>query len=224
MTSMANATSDIQLNALTVRRGGRVVFENLTASVAAGEVLILKGHNGSGKSTLLRCLAGFIPLSAGALLVNGTSVKDDPSISRYQMALSGHLNGMKTAMTLRQNLEHYKGITNGCGNVEEAAKAFQLDALLDDELRYYSQGQQHRAGLAKLLVSGRNIWLMDEPTVGLDASNRDTLKAVMQSHIASGGLIIAATHEDLGIEGKTLDLSDFQPTTNHNEWLEGDAA
>ena len=157
-----SSPSKLVLDALTVRRGGRVVFEDLTASVSAGEMLILKGPNGSGKSTLIRTLAGFIPPRRGTITFGDTNTNDDPSLPRQHIALSGHLNGMKTAMTLRANLAHYQATSGSKGAVDEAASAFHLDALLDDEVRYFSQGQQHRAGLAKLRGNGakptKNRW------------------------------------------------------------------
>jgi len=219
----------LAITGLDVVRGGRVVFENFNLTAGAGDLIVLRGPNGSGKSTLIRTLAGLLLPSRGDISLNSVSTSDDPETYRTKIALSGHQNGMKPALTLRQNLIHYAAVVLGVrvndDALEAAATALNLGDLLDDEVRYYSAGQLHRAGLAKLALSARPLWLMDEPTVGLDAQNRASLVALIKNHLSAGGVVIAATHEDLGVDGKTIEMSDFtaisQPTSI---WLDEEVA
>ncbi len=211
--------------ALTCVRGDRRVFADLDFSVASGEMLILTGHNGSGKSSLLRVMAGLIAPRLGALAINDITISDEPAWHRSNITYAGHLPGLKPMMTLRENLLHYTRIVRGSevedGEIDQAAKALYLSQLVDEQLRYFSQGQTHRAALLKLVMSRRPIWLMDEPTVGLDANSRKALAGIMQQHLASGGIIIAATHDPLGIEGKVLNLDQFQSSAQMTDpWLE----
>lgn len=223
--------NDFQLaiSGLGVVRGGRLVFENFNLKVSAGELIVLRGPNGSGKSTLIRTLAGLLPPSSGEISQGGVSAADDPEACRTKIALSGHQNGMKPALTLRQNLAHYAVVVLGVraddDALEAAATALNLGDLLDDEIRYYSAGQLHRAGLAKLALSDCPLWLMDEPTVGLDAENRASLVALIKSHLSAGGIVIAATHEDLGVEGSSIEMSDYTPTSQPTSiWLDEEVA
>ena len=206
------------IDALSVAREGRLIFEGLSTALQEGEILIFTGSNGSGKKTLLRTLAGFIPPYAGTVHFDDISIHDNPDIFRTQIALSGHQNGMKAALTLRKNLKIFSetslGIRADDQNIEAAANALNLKELLDDEVFYFSAGQAHRAALAKLPLSGKKIWLMDEPTVGLDSTNRKNLTKIMQDHLKNKGLILVTTHEDLGIDGHQICLDSYAPTSH----------
>ena len=210
---------------LTCVRGDRRVFVDLDFTVSSGEMLVLKGHNGSGKSSLLRMMAGLITPRHGTLVLNDVSCESDPVMHRTNIVYAGHLAGLKPTMTLRENLLHYTQIVRTTdlqeNEIEQACEALSLSHLVDEQQRYFSQGQTHRAALLKLMMSRRAIWLMDEPTVGLDASSRSALAGIMQQHLDRGGIIIAATHDPLNLDGKTLLLEDFQTgaqMTDH--WLQ----
>ena len=218
-----------QGKALTCVRGDRRVFVDLDFSVSSGEMLILKGHNGSGKSSLLRVMAGLITPRTGTLMLGDISSDLDPALHRTNIVYAGHQAGLKPLMTLRDNLLHYTQIIRGTAlddsEIERACDSLYLSHLVDEQLRYFSQGQIHRAALLKLMMSRRAIWLMDEPTVGLDADSRKALVNIMQQHLDNRGIIIAATHDPLNMEGKTLLLDDFQSgsqVTDH--WLEDEDA
>lgn len=212
---------------LTCIRSERTVFERLTFSVASGEMLVLKGPNGSGKSSLLRMMAGLIRPRAGDLLLGDISADDDPLLHREKITYAGHLAGLKPSMTLRENLKHYTRITRGTDcirqEIESVADKLYLSHLVDEQLRYYSQGQTHRAALCKLMMSARPVWLMDEPTVGLDAESRTALAAIMQDHLDKKGILIVATHDPLGLDGKIIELDDFQSNEPAmHQWLDDD--
>ncbi len=175
-------------------RGGRAIFSGVSFTVAAGDALLVTGANGSGKTSLLRLLAGLGDPAAG-------------SIQRGALvSYLGHANALKPALTVAANLAHWAGLT---GEADPAAvTALGLAPLLGLPVRVLSQGQQRRVALARTLVATRPLWLLDEPTVGLDAATVDVLAAMMADHRARGGAIMAATHVPLGLSGvATLELA-----------------
>jgi len=183
---------------LTCVRGGRCVFEGLCLQVKGGAGVALTGPNGSGKSSLLRVLAGFIPPAAGSVRFEGG---DDDAPLGAQCHYVGHLNGVKRVFTLRENLAFWAEYLGG-GDVAHALETFELDALSDIPAGLLSAGQARRLGLARLALVNRPVWLLDEPTVSLDAGSRKILARVIKGHLKGGGIIIAATHVPLGL---TLD-------------------
>ena len=201
-------------SALACRRGGRRVFEGLDFEVQAGDFLCLTGKNGSGKSTFLRLLAGFIRKSSGVISYTQGGDAADFLVSD-DFTLVGHQNGLKPGFSLRENASFYYKLMTGSAPAAErlqiAAGIFALGPLLDEPVQYFSSGQRHRSALMRLPLVARQIWLMDEPTVGLDADNRAALAALIQHHMACGGIVIAATHDPMGVAGSVLDMDQFQP-------------
>jgi heme exporter protein A len=214
---------------LACRRGGRMVFEGLSFDVGAGDYLHLKGKNGSGKSTLLRLIAGLLPaysgtLSWGAEDIGGAHISGTRAAQTGLMIYSGHQHGLKPVLTLRENSKGLYQLMTGAhlsdDTLEAAADGFGLLGLIDQPLKYFSSGQTHRAALLRFLLLDRPLWLMDEPTVGLDSENRVRLQALMQAHQQGGGMIIAASHDPIGLVGQSLDLGDFPASKVHLEhWL-----
>ena len=198
-------------------RGGRSVFSGLGFELSAGCIMLLKGTNGSGKSTLLRLLAGLLPASAGSLHIGGISPAEDPAASQASLHYIGHADALKPVWTLRQNLDFFArtvlGLLPEDSLIEKAAASMDLLALLDQPVRYFSAGQRHRSSLARLGLGNRSLWLLDEPTVGLDAANRALLATMIERHLATGGAVIAATHDALdlaaGTPVQTLLIDDF---------------
>lgn len=209
---------------LACRRSGRMVFEGLSFRLEAGSYLHLKGRNGSGKSTLLRLLAGLLPAQSGALLWGDDAVLGPQAAQSEAMIYSGHQHGLKSVFTLAENVGFLYKLMSGSDldeeTLEQAAQGFGLLPLLDQPLKYFSSGQTHRAALMRFLLLGRPIWLMDEPTVGLDTENRARLQAIMEAHLARGGMILAASHDPIGLEGGTLQMTDFAPKANTLEGWE----
>lgn len=200
---------------LRCERGGRPVFAKLDFAVEAGAALVLKGPNGSGKSSLLRLCAGLINPSAGRLLRDGQPVADDPDGHRADLRYMGHLPALKPALTLRRNLEHWAALfaaADPAARVDAALGEVRLGALADLPARLLSAGQQRRAGIARLLLQPVRLWLMDEPTVGLDSRSLEDLNGLMAHHLEAGGAIMVATHQPLDLPRMTsLDLSAFAP-------------
>ena len=194
----------ITVTSLTLSRGERTLFRDLSFAVVPGEAVALTGANGAGKTSLLRAVAGFIRPDAGAV----TFGDQDPAEARAKrLHLLGHLDGLKGGRTVRAELAfqaEWLGATPG--GVEGAVEALALKPLLDLEVRKLSAGQRRRLALARLLAAPRPLWLLDEPLSPLDARWRAEVGKMMQTHLDGGGAIIAAVHDPLPIKARALDL------------------
>jgi heme exporter protein A len=179
-------------------RGGRGLFQGLGFAVAAGEVLAVTGPNGAGKSSLLRLLAGLLPPAAGRIALEG----GDPERSVGTAAhFIGHLDAVKGALTVAENLDFTRALLGGGEmEVETALGLLGLGRLAQFPARMLSAGQRRRLALARLLVSPRPLWLLDEPSTALDAEGQETLAGLMARHLSGGGLAVVATHSELKIE------------------------
>jgi heme exporter protein A len=187
---------------LSVARGGVTVLSGLTFSVGAGQAMVLRGPNGSGKTTLLRTLAGLQPPAAGSLDLNPDAV-----------AYAAHADGLKSTLTVRENLSFWAEVYGGPA-IDQAIAGMDLVALAGRRAGELSAGQKRRLGLARLLVTGRALWLLDEPTVSLDVASVALFAGVVRRHLATGGAAIIATHVDLGLpEAEVLDLDPFRTRT-----------
>lgn len=185
---------------LAGERGGEPVFDGVSFSLGNGECLIVTGENGSGKSTLLRVVAGLLPASHGvARLEDGGEDWPDIMSSCHYL---GDRNAMKPALTVAENLSfHQQFLGNAFLTIEEALDEVGLPSVAALPFGYLSTGQRRRIAIAALLVSFRPVWLLDEPTAGLDLGSERRFSALMQAHLEDGGIIVAATHVPLGIEG-----------------------
>jgi heme exporter protein A len=206
----ASATARLTAVELACDRGERRVFAGVRFDIGAGDALAVVGANGAGKSTLLRLLAGLLPLAAGTLLWNGAAVGDDPEAHRARLHYLGHLDAIKPALTPAETLAFHarlRGQPADRSAVTAALAALGLARLADLPGRFLSQGQRRRAALARLLVAPASLWLLDEPTNGLDADSLGRLTEIIDNHRAAGGMIVAATHGglDLGAHA-TLEL------------------
>jgi heme exporter protein A len=189
----------IAVEHLGVARGGVTVLQGLTFRVAPGQALILRGPNGSGKTTLLRTLAGLQPPVAGTINL-------PPEATAY----GAHADGLKSTLTVRENLAFWAAI-HGTANIDAAMTGMDVANLAHRRAAELSAGQKRRLGLARLLVTGRPVWLLDEPTVSLDVASVALFAGVVRQHLAGGGLAIIATHVDLGLpEAAVLDLAPFR--------------
>jgi heme exporter protein A len=186
---------------LILCRGGRTVVDGLSFRLKAGETLRLTGANGAGKTTLLRALAGFIAPNEGSVRLEGAGEDDE---RREQLHFVGHLDGIKAHLSVAENLAFWAGYLSDRPASEASLAAaldrFGLDGLEDIPAGYLSAGQKRRLALARLAVAKRPLWLLDEPTVSLDASAVDRLIAAINEHIAGGGLAVVATHAALKLD------------------------
>jgi heme exporter protein A len=181
---------------LALFRGERLVFRDLSFSVCAGEALLLRGPNGAGKSSLLRALAGLTPLAAGKLLWDGENALEDHPEHARRIAWLGHLDAVKPALTAAENVSD-----------PAALAAVGLAAYAALPARLLSAGQKRRLAIARVIATAAPLWLLDEPSTGLDAASVTQFIGICERHRAAGGLIIASTHTELDFSAaKTLNL------------------
>lgn len=205
---------------ITIQRGGRIVCAGLHFAVAQGQILALTGPNGSGKTSLLRVMGGLLEMHKGALLWDDEAIID---------ALPCHFlapeNPLKPALTLRDNLRFWydalaqdthshepKDLTRHAKHriIDEAIAKLSLTHLADIPARYFSAGQKRRANLCRLFLHRRDLWLLDEPTTGLDAATKQAVFESLNAHKARGGIAVIATHRpDLWQADVTLDMQNF---------------
>lgn len=188
---------------LACRRGEATVFRDLSFQVAVGGALLLVGPNGSGKSSLLRLCAGLIPMAGGTLRLGANDLAADADAFRGQVAYVGHLDAVKAALSVGENLAFWAGLTAERATVDAALEALGVARLRDVPARYLSAGQRRRVALARLVLTNAPLWLLDEPAVSLDADGVAALGRVIAGHRARGGIVLAATHGDIAIDGAT---------------------
>ncbi|MBC7522067.1 MAG: heme ABC exporter ATP-binding protein CcmA [Sandarakinorhabdus sp.] len=172
---------------LACRRGDRLLFEGLSFRLEPGAALHLEGANGSGKSSLLRLLAGLLTPAGGGISGGGAR------------GYLGHDVALKPRMRLGDELAYWARIDDTAAQLPTAMAAMNVTALADVPCRHLSSGQRRRAGLARGGASGADLWLLDEPTAGLDTASSALLAGAMAAHRANGGMIIAAVHGDIGL-------------------------
>lgn len=210
---------ELHVTDLSCRRAGRMVFRGAAFSVPAGAVAMLRGPNGSGKSSLIRVLAGLLPpASGGAAMRNSDgsalSLTKDPETWRESVALAGHLDAVKPSLSVRENVAWWARLHGAPDALaDEALERMRLTPLAADPAQYCSAGQKRRLGLARLMVTGRALWLLDEPTVSLDAASVALFADMVRDHVDRGGIVLAATHMDLGVAAaQVIDMAAFGAT------------
>lgn len=188
---------ELRVENLAVARGGVPVLEGLDFTVSPGEVVVLRGPNGSGKTTLLRTLAGLQPPLAGHV-----------SLPPESLAYGAHADGLKGTLSVAENLTFWAQVHGlGAQAVGAALEAMNLAMLAERPAANLSAGQKRRLGLARLLVTGRAFWLLDEPTVSLDAASVTLFADSVRAHVAAGGAALIATHIELGLTARVVDIS-----------------
>ena len=192
---------------LACARGERRVFSDLDFAVGAGEVLVVEGANGAGKTSLLRLVAGFLaPVSGVVTFGLDTGVITDGEERGRHVGWLGHQDGIKPQMTAGEQLEFYARLYGAAGAAAPVLERVGLLRQREFPCRYLSAGQKKRLGLARLILSGRPLWLLDEPFAALDSAGRALAAELMRGHCAQGGIVVAATHDQLGLDARILRL------------------
>lgn len=188
----------LSVDNLACRRSGRRIFSNLSFALGPGDVLAITGRNGAGKSSLLAILSGRLRADAGRIAVAEVGEASLPEC----LHAVGHRDGLKSALTAGENLLFAQRLL-GAPRLDprDALERLGLGHAHDLPVAYLSAGQRRRVALARLLVCARPLWLLDEPTAALDTASQAVLAELMEGHRAGGGLVIAATHQSLGLAG-----------------------
>jgi heme exporter protein A len=183
----------LKFSNVTLKRGGRLLFEGLDLELGPGEALHVAGPNGSGKSSLIRLAAGLLGAQQG-------------SVERSTLALADESLALDRELPLRRALLFWAGFSGTGDRIDAAIGLLGLASLADVPVRLLSSGQAKRATLARVAASGAPLWLLDEPLNGLDAEGADRLEGVLGKHRTAGGAILAASHQPLPGEWRRLDL------------------
>jgi heme exporter protein A len=214
--------SSLTAEKLTVQRGSRRLVEGLSFTVKAGQALALEGANGAGKTSLLRLVAGFLPAASGTVtLRDGDKAISEPEERGRFVGWLGHHDALKASFTVAEQLEFFgklygRPLRRPAGDTSPArAGEDQQRALLEEvgltrqaqlPCRYLSAGQRRRLALARLLLTRRPLWLLDEPFAALDTAGKALVARLIARHCGQGGLAVAATHEPLGLNNESLKL------------------
>lgn len=189
----------LSVHGLSVRRGGRLLFEQLSFAAGPGDLIEIRGANGAGKTSLLRAIAGFLRPAAGAVRLDNLA---DPHAALHFL---GHQNGLKGAARASAHVDYWAGLLGG--EPSDTLDRVGLQRQAELPARVLSQGQARRLALARLLAAPRPLWLLDEPAAGLDANGRQLLAGLIDAHRRQGGLVLAALHESVGSDpSQTLTL------------------
>lgn len=194
----------LTVSALTLSRGERRLFRDLSFSLAAGEAVALTGANGAGKTSLLRAVAGFIRPDAGTVAFADAEPAEARATALHWL---GHLDGLKGGRRAREELDFQaRWFGADADGIAAAVDVLALEPLLDLEVRKLSAGQRRRLAFARLIAAPRPLWLLDEPFGPLDARWRAALGLILQAHLDKGGAVLAAVHDPLPIPARPFEI------------------
>ncbi len=204
----------LKVTDLECARGDRPLFRALSFTVAAGEILHVRGRNGAGKTTLLRTLCGLSRALDGAIEWRGRRIDDDAAAYRRELCYVGHQDAIQGELTAAENLRYYAGLYNNAIDdvrIDAALAGVGLDnigpALHDLPVKFLSQGQKRRLALARLLLMPRALWILDEPLTALDRATVDTLMGLFRTQLEAQGAIVLTSHQELPLaQTRTLEL------------------
>lgn len=189
----------LEARAINAWRGDRHILRDVSFSVLAGEFLKITGPNGVGKTTLLRVVCGLMPAENGVVEWRGKPVTSSNDEYHADMVYLGHLNSLKADLTARENLEFLSGLRQALTDADIDAALDRVGILSRGDLaaRSLSAGQKRRLALARLLLSGAVLWILDEPVTNLDVAGIRLVEDLVREHVGRGGLALAAAHQRL---------------------------
>jgi heme exporter protein A len=201
-----NSLISLTIASLACIRGERVLFRDLSFAVTAGQVLSVEGPNGVGKTSLLRVIAGFISPAAGTVKFELDKGMSEPDERGKQIGWLGHQDGAKPPLTPLEVLTFFARLYGSAADVAAAVAAAGLERCATLPCQYLSAGQKKRLALARLQMAQRPLWLLDEPLAALDSDGKKFAAELIVTHCASGGIVLAATHEPLAVDCNRLAL------------------
>jgi heme exporter protein A len=197
-----------QTVALSGSRGERKLFSDVSVTVNPGTLLAVVGENGSGKTSFLRILCGLLSPDKGSILWQGKDIRQLKELYSGQLTYIGHLNGIKDELTPVENLKvsaYLAGDESSGEIVQQALEAVGLGRAAHRlPTRVLSQGQKRRVALARLWLSTRPLWLLDEPFASLDTAATSYLTQRLQAHLSSGGMVVVATHQEIALPADSV--------------------
>ena len=198
--------SCLKIHQLESIRRDKLLFQQLSFSVEAGELLQIDGENGCGKSTLLRIIAGLTQASTGIISWNNQSISEESEQYHQQMSYVGHSNGIKQSLTASENLKlmHALSGRQDTIDIEDILTRVGLSGMADALTGRMSAGQKRRVGLSRLLINQSKLWLLDEPFTSLDTSGKQIIESMIDEQCRNKGIVIFATHQPVEIPGQTV--------------------
>ncbi len=196
----------LQVRDLECRRGDACLFSGMSFDLQSGQLLHVKGSNGSGKTSLLRIVCGLFLPAAGSVRWAGQNIRENRDEFNKALCYIGHLNGLKDDLTAVENLSIHArlmGIAASETQIEDALHRVGLSHRAYLATKVLSQGQKRRVALARLLLGGTQLWVLDEPFTALDVKAVERLQGVMRDHLASGGCVLLTTHQDVEISASS---------------------
>lgn len=200
--------ADLIVNQLPLTRGGRLLQPEISFSVAAGEMLSVHGPNGAGKTSLLRAIAGLLEVPDGCISfrMDPSEIIIDAEERVGKIGWFGHQDGVKRQLSSFENLQFYRRFNRSSEAIEEALAVLGLSQLRDLPTQFLSHGQRRRLAFARLLVMPRSLWLLDEPMASMDERGRTEVRRQIHNHCSNGGIVVAVSHEPLGLNGASVEL------------------
>lgn len=209
-------SDNLELLDVSIAREGVLVLPPITQRLKAGDVLLVSGRNGSGKSSLLKAVAGLLPLAGGRMLFNGQALHDAPDFTR-SIVYIGHKRGVEPGMPVRAHVRFWARAFKSRELEEAALHYFDLEDIADVPVHTLSAGWQQRVALTRLILQPGKIWLLDEPTAGLDEDGLRLLNGIIESRQEQGGIILIASHAQFaGDKVQHLDLNSLTKQGGHD--------
>lgn len=214
----------LSITDLACLRGDRLVFEALSTQLNPGDGLLLTGRNGSGKSSFLRMVSGLLEPFDGTILINGRNPYADWRATAPSVVFVGHEDPVKGALTVQENLSFWASLSEDAplakSQLSDIMRTLHLRHLANAPGTALSSGQRRRVSLARLMLSQADLWLMDEPTTGLDTDSVAQIEEVVADHRAKGGIVLLSTHVAFSLpNGRTLDMGDYTPAISRSSQL-----
>lgn len=173
------------------------MLRGVSAEVSAGQLLHVAGPNGSGKTTLLRVLAGLMPTEQGEVYWRDAPVAAQRDAWSAEVSYLGHSDALKAELSARENLAFGAGLRRrlDATEIDEALTRVGLSASRGLPARALSAGQRRRLAMARVLLAGAPLWLLDEPFTNLDHVGALSLSGIVAEHVDAGGSVVIAAHQ-----------------------------